>query len=865
MSPIASFTENIMVLIRADAGQATAATKGLATEAKRADTAFDGLGKQVGVTGSTIKGALVAGAAAFVGAGLVEGVQRLVTGFNEAAQAASTLSQVTNSSVGDSSRFLAVAENYGLGMNDIVEIFADLQQAVDQGKVDLDELGVTMTKNADGTTDWIATTEDLLEAINEIPDATKRMAVMFSAFGEEGAKQLIKMTTSGVSLKEQMDAIATTRVLGTDDILAAQEFNQAMTDLKGAAGGLAIELGRTLVPALQTMLDIVTPLIGFLAEFDGKTIMLAGSALLLAGNQGRVVAALEKMGGLVKGVGNRLLAPLITDFSGISIEADKSAKAIDRHTEAVKKTKAQTVAAAAPRLIFAAAAAWEVASQAVGAYNDDIKSVADSLGEVNAQTAETVLKQQSTWEKIGGAISDTFSWEGIKQNLSWGGPSKGDVVGSVEDDLNKAKEASDELTKAQGAYAVAADDAKEAQDDLNRMIAEGGHTQQELSDQVNITGEAMARQKAATDTARQALDAYNATHQEAVDATLAQIDLEWALEDAQKATAKAVKEKGSNSREVAEAALAEAEANAKLAEQTALLAGETFTAADSHDALLASLRESLDNPDLTKGERKSIQDLIDKIEHAQGVAGEGILIGDIRFKEGTTEEQVSKLTSQIDEALRTHNVGLASSLQAQLDSLKLPDSVTSGVQQIKVDIVDSAGNPLPDTKDVKVNVTTTGADSAKADLAGLGQPALYHIKYNTDVTNDDNTENVLKGLADPKIYHIEYNTDVTNDENTRNVLRGLAEPRKYTIEYNAVVTNAQNTRNVLDGLGRVRTSAIGGFLEPSAAARASGAPVVYNQTVSINVSGAGSPATTAREIDRYLRRAGDKTTVSVTA
>ncbi len=45
--------------------------------------------------------------------------------------------------------------------------------------------------------------------------------------------------------------------------------------------------------------------------------------------------------------------------------------------------------------------------------------------------------------------------------------------------------------------------------------------------------------------------------------------------------------------------------------------------------------------------------------------------------------------------------------------------------------------------------------------------------------------------------------------------------------------------------------------------RASGASPVY-QTINITVPGAGSPATVAREIERYVRRAGDRQMVSVT-
>ena len=77
------------------------------------------------------------------------------------------------------------------------------------------------------------------------------------------------------------------------------------------------------------------------------------------------------------------------------------------------------------------------------------------------------------------------------------------------------------------------------------------------------------------------------------------------------------------------------------------------------------------------------------------------------------------------------------------------------------------------------------------------------------------------------------------------------------------VTGADAARATLNS---VQPSAMGAYLGPAIGVTATAArPVQHvSNTYTVNVSGAGSPATTAREIDRYLRRAGDRSRVSVT-
>jgi hypothetical protein len=181
---------------------------------------------------------------------VIAGVQKVADAYVAAAQGASMLSKVTNATVEDASRFNAVASRTGLEMNDLVEIFSDFQQAVAKNPDALARMGVQLTKNSQGQTDWLRTAEEFMTAVQGIGDATERNRLMFQFFGEEGAKQLMVLINSGQSLEEALKNVPKGLIIDPEGVKAAQEYQQAMAHLKGDMDALAVSLGQAVVPAL---------------------------------------------------------------------------------------------------------------------------------------------------------------------------------------------------------------------------------------------------------------------------------------------------------------------------------------------------------------------------------------------------------------------------------------------------------------------------------------------------------------------------------------------------------------------------------------------------------------------------------------
>jgi len=608
---------------------------------------------------------------------------------------------------------------------------------------------------------------------------------------------------------------------------------------------------------INGLLAVATPLVGAFASLDGATILLLATLAGVVGGQAKIVAAVGLAGSALRGLGNLVIKPLVVDYTGLGLAATGAATGIDKATAAAARGRGgRGLIGGLTVGLVAATVGWEVARRAMDSYNEKLEEVIATTKEIGPETAEAVNESLSWWEQQGRDFANVFN---LKNFQFWKSRDTRDEE-IVAENLREAADAADKAAEAQGAYAEASKEVTDTQGDLNKLLATGGASAEELAEAVNTAGAAQADKNRIDAEAKGLMEAYAAATYGAVDATLALIDKEYAAESARnsfkdqiKETNKILDDQKSSRREQAEAiddvaqsALTAAAAQVELAKQEALLQGTTLSAADAHDVLIDSLEKSLKVKGLDPAAKKEIQDIIDRLKEAQTTADEGIVIGGIRWKEGTTETQIKGLQDSIKAAM-TVDPRLAQGVQEQLNALKW-----APVNQV-VNIVGSDGKPLGDVS-VKVNTTVGNLPNTQNVLDGL--EGDREVKFNTVVRNVQNTENVLTGLAGDR--EVKYNTVVRNVQNTENVLGGLDNPRDVYIEVH--LTGVEAARRTLGELDNSRSLRGVSSVGPTAIAAA---PVVYNQSFSIDVSGAGNPATTAREIERYIRRAGDRSKVSV--
>lgn len=269
---MATLTDRLKIILDVD-GQ------GAVREFGSVGDAVEGLGGQVKKSGSLVKETLAGFAGGLAAGGLVEGLQSIVEGYMESAEAAGSWAKATNASIADASKFTGLVKQYGLDFGDLLEIQAEFAQKVGDGNEELSALGVELVKNANGTVDWNATLVSLLGVLQTIPDATERNRLLFKYFGEEGGKQLANIVNSAVPVAEALDKI---KPMSEKDIANQRAFAQAMQELRNQGQGLATTVGGVLVPVLVVFAKILEPIADALGAIPPQLLVFGAAALGLA-------------------------------------------------------------------------------------------------------------------------------------------------------------------------------------------------------------------------------------------------------------------------------------------------------------------------------------------------------------------------------------------------------------------------------------------------------------------------------------------------------------------------------------------------------------------------------------------------------
>ncbi len=273
---MANMIDRIAVIIDVASSGATQELEKLQGEAKKTGDTFDGLGKKMGLAGSTIKAGLAAGAAAVVGGGLIKLLNDSVDAFQESQMAAQQWASLTNSSIQQAGKFTTVLRQYGIELNDLVEINAEFAAKIKQQPQLLEQYGIAIDKNRDGTINMTNTLSNAISTVSKMKDGVEKTKAALALFGEEGGKQLIPIINAGRDIKDAMD-----KINFIDNSEDAKEFAANTQDLALSFEMAQIQLGNFLVPYLNDLMGIASGVIEFFSTLPGPVVDL-GQALGIA-------------------------------------------------------------------------------------------------------------------------------------------------------------------------------------------------------------------------------------------------------------------------------------------------------------------------------------------------------------------------------------------------------------------------------------------------------------------------------------------------------------------------------------------------------------------------------------------------------
>ena len=328
------------------------------------------------------------------GAGLA-GMAGLAVKAGQTADELNTMAKQSGFSTDTLQKMAYAADLIDVDMNTAVGAATKLKKGLDKNEDTLKKMGVS-TKDVSGNYRDI---EDIffetVEALSHIENETERDKVAMDLFGKS-ADELAGYIDDGAQAYKELaaEAEASGRIIGEEDLEAANKFNDELDKLKATVGvdlmQAGAKIGEALLPVLQTLADVVTKVTSAFANLSPATQKVI--LIILA-----LVAALSPVLGLIATIASALPV-LIPILSGIAAVISGPI----------------VIAIAA---VVAAIALW-IANW------DKIKAGFQAFGEIVANTwtiavnkVETMINNMKVWfEGLKTSISE--KWDAIKTKIS---------------------------------------------------------------------------------------------------------------------------------------------------------------------------------------------------------------------------------------------------------------------------------------------------------------------------------------------------------------------------------------------------------------------------------------------------------------
>ena len=261
---------------------------------KRAETAFDKAGKSVAQFGEQIPGvsesmqfmasgpAVMAGAAvAALGVGFAAMVKKQI----DFADGMNDLSLRLGISTERLSVLSLYAEQSGTDIESLASAMGKLGVKISEGDKDLARWGITA-----GTADEALF--QLADKIAATEDPMLRLKIATDAFGKSGQQMLPLLVQGGDALREMAGDAP---IVSAEMAKMADEFNDKVSELKGAWSGLGLEMAESVLPAMTSILATMTEIVEKAKALNAGSIakIAAGAA------SGNISMMLSGFGGII--------------------------------------------------------------------------------------------------------------------------------------------------------------------------------------------------------------------------------------------------------------------------------------------------------------------------------------------------------------------------------------------------------------------------------------------------------------------------------------------------------------------------------------------------------------------------------------
>lgn len=211
------------------------------------------LGKITGELGKNLPLAAAAGAAAIVGF-----VGKSIGEFQKQALAVKSFSEITALSSIEASKFVAVADDYAVGADELSAAIGKMNKAAGLTPEKFKAAGIAIARSKDGAYDAEQQFFNVVDAFNSTTDASKRAEIGSLAFGK-GWQTLVKLLDTGTGqLRKDFAEVQKFQLFDDASLKKAEDNRRAIDDLSDAWKGFERTVGERAIPAATRLAKLGT-------------------------------------------------------------------------------------------------------------------------------------------------------------------------------------------------------------------------------------------------------------------------------------------------------------------------------------------------------------------------------------------------------------------------------------------------------------------------------------------------------------------------------------------------------------------------------------------------------------------------------
>jgi hypothetical protein len=412
--------------------------------------ATDELGKKLGNMASVVPGGEKAveglteslgasGMAAGVAAGAMVALGIKAYGaFSGAAQDVLKFERVAGTTAEESGRWIEAFDDYGISASDSSVLVGKFAKVVGTTPQVLNDLGVAIAHNKDGTVNLSATMQNAAEAFSKTTDEAKRAEIGSKLFGKQWQSMIPILDQGAAGLKKSFDGVATTKLLSQEQIDQAEKTRLALDQVKDVSEGLMRQIGAGLAPTIAESANGLTNLANAVDKVAGgggtggipklvdavakmalpiDAVTQAGKIWaqgldLLQGKHEEAAKVTDREGVAISALGNKMedaevAAKRLADAEKAGALAVKDAAAANN--EAARETKAR--ADAARDAINAVLGQVDADLK----YNQSMRDVAAASKDVGTKTGTLAEQYDALTGKIVEAAKASAAQAGLKE------------------------------------------------------------------------------------------------------------------------------------------------------------------------------------------------------------------------------------------------------------------------------------------------------------------------------------------------------------------------------------------------------------------------------------------------------------------